>query len=67
MQIGSALCFGYAHVSTNGYADADLRMRVPIATLIEINGYSYNWRIMRVSEFRHVEDEEGHRRSCKSS
>ena len=29
-----------------------------IPTLIEINGYSYNGRIMRVSEFRHVEDEE---------
>lgn len=29
-----------------------------ILTLIEINGYSYNWRIMRVSEFRHVEDED---------
>ena len=28
------------------------------ALLIEINGYSYNGRIMRVSEFRHVEDEE---------
>ena len=29
-----------------------------IRTLIQINDYSYNWRIRRVSEFRHVEDEE---------